>query len=287
MKSSYGDYNKHDADVERSPTSSSDACTFDGVTHDTRTNHMNGTAVSVEAEGLRVYRSKCHVHDIPEIARGMTWNDPFYDAYHHHNCTSSTNVADIIVAFDLDRTLYDRTTYELLKWFILTPVVCLVLTTLLIYFIWGMFNALCSFMIYGAYYFFLSMFYVGMECTRREKKARLERAHIAISTRGIYIDEVDAPGSFNLMSRTRITYDEITTCRVMSEYNQFYRTMSYKIAMNTKYDVGGFPRYIIEVIPNQQEFVNIVDAMMERHTSRVVNASTTVKESRNVSNGVV
>ena len=282
MTSSSGDYNKDEADVELLPTSTSGVSIFDGRPHDARTNHMNGKAVPVEAEELRVYRSKCHVDDIPEIARGMTWYDPFYDAYHHNNCTSGTNVADIIVAFDLDRTLYDRTTYEHLKWFILTPVVCVVPTTLLIYFIGGMLNALCSFMIYAAYYFFLSIIYVGSEYVRREKKARLERTHIAISTRGIYIDEVDAPGSFNLMSRTRITYDEITMCRVMSEYSQFYRTMSYKITINTKYDVGGFPRYIVEVIPNQQEFVNIVDAMMERHTSRVVNASTTVKESINV-----
>jgi hypothetical protein len=39
-------------------------------------------------------------NDLPDIVRNMSWHDPFYE--------SSNNGNDIIMAFDIDRTKYDR-----------------------------------------------------------------------------------------------------------------------------------------------------------------------------------
>ena len=64
------------------------------------------------------FQSKCHIDDIPEEARGWTWSDPFYD-------TNDPRNHDIIAAFDIDRTIYDRWTICLCKWSILFFLVCL------------------------------------------------------------------------------------------------------------------------------------------------------------------
>ena len=113
--------NNYEPDVEFAPTScTTRSGTYVAIgtaddTHDTSSIHYS-TSHPVVAEELTVYRSKCHIDDIPEIARGLTWNDPFYDSI-DQICTST----DIIAAFDIDRTLFDRSTYDIFKWFILIP----------------------------------------------------------------------------------------------------------------------------------------------------------------------
>ena len=258
------------------------------------TKNIKHATVPLITEELILYRSKCDIDDIPDVARGMTWTDPFYDVNDPNNSTTTKNNNDIIAAFDIDRTLYDRSTFAIMKWFFLIPMFCVVPISAIIFIFGGMLNVLYSFSLYLIYGVFLLTIYCTVDCQRHEKKARLKRTHIAISTRGIYIDEVDTPGSNNLMSRTRIKYDEITKCQVISEFNLIFRTMYYKVTVNTKFDfpikndkgdhIGFYPKHIIEGIPNQQKFVDIVEAMMERHAHCVtplpaVVVNTAVEES--------
>jgi hypothetical protein len=231
----------------------------------------------VATAAMGIYRSKCPIDEIPEIARGLTWNDPFYDPIDPSDCTST----DIIAAFDLDRTLYDRSTYEIFKWFILIPIFSLICLPL--YLIWGV--AMALLLVYIIYGIFLSLIYLMEDCQRHEKRLRLKCTHIAIGTRCIYIDEGESPGSFNLMSRTRIPFDEIKQCQVISEYNCINRAMKYKITISTKDDpkverngISAFvPRYTIQGLQKQQKFVDIVNIMMERNgiVSSSVNSEVT------------
>ena len=132
--------------------------------------------------------------------------------------------------------------------------------------IWVLIYGICVLMFYGVEHY-----------RRSEKQLRIQCMHIAIGTRGIYLDEVDTRGSKNLMNRTRIRYDEIKNCQVLSEYNPFHKKMNHKITINTTEDraiisgalgtiVGYVLKYTIEGIKNQQKFVDIVNAMLDRHS---------------------
>ena len=260
-----------EVDVElMSPPQSNGAYIAVGTTDDSHANASNCSTVPVVAEELMLYRSKCHIDDIPEVARGMTWNDPFYESI---DSSSTGTTTEIIAAFDINRTLYDRPTYEIFRWFILIPMFAFagLLPFLLI---WGLVGeAFYSCLIYGVCLLYA---YILVDCHRQVSMVRINRTHIAVSTRGIYIDEVDAPGSHNLMSRTRILYDEIKKCQVISTYDCFNKTMNYKVTINTVDDhevkdekgvgTGRFiPKYTIEGLQKQQKFVDVVIAMKERH----------------------
>lgn len=266
----------YEPDVEFVPPRSSGTATYIavGTTDDT----IDSSTVPIVAEELMLYRSKCHVNDIPEVARGMTWNDPFYDAIDQ---STSTN-PEIIAAFDINRTFYDRSTYEIFKWFILIPMYSISLLPFCL--MWGIASEF--FYTYVIYGIFLSLFYVIVDTQRHEKRLRINCTHIAISTNGVYIDEVESPGSHNIMSRARIAYDEIKKCQVRSEYNCCHRSMNYKVIINTKDDrevnhekgVSIFiPSYIIEGLRKQQKFVDIVNAMMERNVHCVASSAVNVE----------
>ena len=270
--------NMYETDVEFLPVQSTD---------DTHSNNIGCTTeVPVVADELILYRSKCHIDDIPELVRGMTWTDPFYDTNNPSN-SNNTHNNDIIAAFDIDRTLHDRSIFEICKWFFLIPMFCAVPISIIIYIFGGMLNVFLLFYFYLLYCGILLVpICLVLECHRYEKQARLKRTHIAIGTCGIYIDEVDTPGSNNLMIRTRIKYGEITKYQVISEFNLICRTIHYKVTVNTKFDfpikngkgdhIGFYPKHIIEGIPNQQKFVNIVEAMTERHAHCVTPLPVTV-----------
>ena len=244
-----------------------DDTTTSHATTSTNTNtiHYGGTDGPVEAEELMLYRSKCHIDDIPNVARGMTWNDPFYEG----NNDPGECAPDIIAAFDIDRTLFDQPTSEICKNFILIPI--LSLCTLPIFIVFGL--AEVFMWLYFIYCFIVLIMYVLVDSRRSEAKARISRMHIAISPRGIYIDEADAPGSFSIACRTTIKYDEIKKCQVKSEYNYFHHKMLYTLTINTADDrelktesgtsLGFVPKYTFVGIRNQQKFVDIVNAMME------------------------
>ena len=273
--------NNYEPDVEFAPTSCttrSGTYIATGTADDTHhaSSFHYSTSHPVVAEELTVYRSKCHIDDIPEMARGLTWNDPFYDSI-----DQSDTSTDIIAAFDIDRTLFDRSTYDIFKWFILSPTCFLIFYILLRILIDGYYDDRSDngfvVLLYIMYCSGLSTLYFLVDCQRRESRSRLHCTHIAISTRGIYIDQVESPGSYNLMCRTRIKFDEIKKCQVISEYQCINRTMNYKITINTKDDREiktekddgtnsiFIPRFTIQGIRKQQKFVDIVNVMMERN----------------------
>ena len=281
--------NESEPNVEFVPTRSS-THTYVTVASDdttTRNDNNNDTLSLVFAEECISYSSKCRMDDLPEEARGWTWSDPYYDMNDpsHH---------DIIAAFDIDRTLYDQSTFDMFKWYflILLPLVILEIP-LICYAARDPFGAMSNIApiigFFGIVYcVFLFPFYIQMHFQRSEKKLRIQCMHIAIGTRGIYIDEVDSLGSKNFMNRTRITYDEIKKCQVRSEYNYFYRKMMYRTLVISTTD-RYFPIYTFEGIKNQQKFVDIVNAMLDRHsvTHRLAAATTADLESEIIFPGTI
>ena len=249
-------------------------------------NAIHCATAPAQAEELVLYRSKCHIDDIPDVARGLTWLDPFYDVNDHDDNLQS-GASEIIAVFDIDRTLYDRSTFDIFKWVIFIP---MYVAGILLVCVLELGIAQVFFIIFFIYCFVLLIFYVMVDWRRSEAKTRISRMHIAIATRGIYIDEVDAPGSFSLACRKNIKYNEIKKCEVKSAFNYFYRTMHYWITINTTYDreikneqgisVGFTPSHTIAGIRNQQKFVDIVNAMIERHhTTYPTSSSSAVVES--------
>ena len=303
MKSSHcRNNNESEPDVEFVPTRSSThsdvAVTSDDTT--TRNDNNNDTLSLVFAEECNSYRSKCRMDDIPVEARGWTWSDPYYDMNDpsHH---------DIIAAFDIDRTLYDQSTFDMFKWFFLILLLLVILEILLICFAPNPYPFQDMFPDSAINFGILVLFYgtclLTIYCTehnrRSEKKLRIQCMHIAIGTCGIYLDMVDSLGSKNLMNRTRITYDEIKKCQAMSEYNPFHKKLDHKITINTTEDYamntedgriifGYIPKYTIEGIKKQQKFVDIVNAMLDRHSGThplAAAATTTDVESEIVYDG--
>ena len=259
----------HEPDVELSPPQSNGTYIAVGTTDDTYTNAINCSTPPVVAEELMLYRSKCHIDDIPVVARGMTWNDPFYDVNDHTGSTPT----EIIAAFDIDRTLYDRPTFEIFSWFILILMLSFMwLPMLLLPGTLGLF--FITSLIVGIVF---ACIYAAVDCQRCEKRSRMKCMHIAITTHGIYIDAVDVPGSYDLQHRNTIKYDEIVKCQVNSYFNYYDRSMTYQIVINTKDDFiirnelgvvffGPYPKYTIEGLRKQQKFVDIVNAMMKCNT---------------------
>jgi hypothetical protein len=208
-----------------------------------------------------LYRSKCHPDDIPVVARNLTWEDPLYEE------SDSTN--EIIAAFDIDRTLYDRSTLKLFQWFILMPIASFVP----LFIAWQIvFEEAVTFFIILAIYISivtLSLFWWTAS------KYRIERMHLAVGARGIHIDEVDVPDSNNLMCHTLIKFEDIEKCSVESEFNYFIGKIYYRVKVCRKNDdftiVQGekvFHSFTLPIttegIRKQQKFVDVVNAMIER-----------------------
>jgi len=127
------------------------------------------------------------------------WKDPFYD-----------DDSDVIAIFLLDHEILDRKSqlfYHYMSLFAITvtSAVCLLYFALPNY-------MLAFFVLYlGA--ILLIVFPILILEERRERNRR-ERTHIALTKRGIYVDESDAPGSKVLRQRTIYGFNEIRSCSV-------------------------------------------------------------------------
>ena len=248
-------HNKNDDDFEATST-------YTAVN-----NVTNGSTTPVG--GIERYSSSCA--DIPDEARGWTWSDSFYN----------NNNEDIVAAFDIDRTIHDRPAIiELLKWFFWIPAFFILAVTLPVFLIDGWQSAVPFLITLSVIYIFIFLLKILLADIMRSSKQRwISLTHVAVSTRGLYIDLVDSPGSLNLMNRTRIAYDEIIKCKVVSQYNFFYGMMVHRIYIRTKDDwdctgllpdnivdmIFGDPKHVLEGIKNPQKYVDIVNAMMVRH----------------------
>ena len=256
-------HNKNDDDFEATST----YVAVDVTTNDTSTTTTTTPHPVVNNEW---FRSQCP--DIPDEARGWTWDDSFY---------SNTNNEDIVAAFDIDRTIHDRPAIkELLKWFFWIPAFFILAVTLPVFLIDGWQSAVPFLITLSVIYVFIFLLKILLADIMRSSKQRwISLTHVAVGTRGLYIDLVDSPCSLNLMNRTRIAYDEIIKCKVVSQYNFFYGMMVHRIYIRTKDDwdctgllpdnivdmIFGDPKHVLEGIKNPQKYVDIVNAMMVRH----------------------
>jgi hypothetical protein len=183
-----------------------------------------------------LYRTKCDLNTIPLVARNMTWSDSFYE-----NINYDTD--EIVVVFDIDRTVFD---YK-------------VVTVVLYYWLIVLCNIYFGFLFLLVSLFLLVGIISIIEIDRRSNMLRLQRTHIAITHNGMYIDEVDTPGSTNLTRRTFITFSDIQQCLSITEYSWTEGSITHKIVLLMQ--EPRTVRYIVG-LKQQQKFIDIVNAMM-------------------------
>ena len=132
---------------------------------------------------------------------------------------------------------------------------------------------------------------LGLHVQRTYNRLRLHCTHIAIGTRGIYIDEIDTASSICLKRRTKVAFDDIESCQIQNCQScqvqncpEVYRidnipvesrcVITVCLKNKCRYRNGTFigPPIVhtIEGIQNQQRFVDIVNAMMRRRVTRRV-----------------
>ena len=149
------------------------------------------------------YHSTCPSRFIPELARNMSWNDPFY-----------TNDNDVIAVFDLNPA---TSCGRLLSW----PGFCYIFVGgLIVLQILDFYDDYLFYSLFG-YWLFLVIVWIPVgQCLLQLERYRIRRGykHVAIARRGIYIDETSGvpPNNLILVRRTRIKYEEIEECYVTS-----------------------------------------------------------------------
>ena len=162
----------------------------------------NGTDDVTETSTDGVLHTTNHdSNELPEIARNLSWDDPFYESSNDRN--------DIIMAFDFDRQKYDQ--------FLLPRVLGVVGIVLFLTVALQNGEVGDAFFIEFVLASGVIMWSLMSDLDQRSKQFRVKRAHIALTRNGIYFDEVDRPGGHNLMMRKLITYKEIKKCEVKRE----------------------------------------------------------------------
>ena len=207
------------------------------------------TAVVIRS-GMQHY-STCPSRFIPEVARSMSWNDPFY-----------INDNEVIAVFDLNPNMRCG---RLLSW----PGLCFNLIggiiVLPILYTFSIFDPISD----PLFMYWLFSVWLWMPvgyCLLELERSRIRRGykHVAIARRGIYIDETvgKPPNSIILMRRTVIKYEDMKECYITS----FLATYSY-------FDVviickkGLFRNRHIHGNFETQKFVDIVNAMITASSS--------------------
>jgi hypothetical protein len=147
------------------------------------------------------------------------------------------NDSDIIAVFDIDRTIYDQSKAP-------RGILCILSMC---------FHFLCP-----------------IDVSRRSNKLRIKRRHIAIARRGIVFDDVDVPGSRNVIRRTIIKYETIKSCESVVTYSGWNDGVSSQIYLYLKPDNRA--RFIDGVIKVQQ-FIDIVNAMIDRSNDTTIAAA--------------
>jgi hypothetical protein len=213
----------------------------------------------ITGTGLTQRRTcKCFEHtndggalDVPDAARTITWNDPFYE-----------NNPEIVAAFDIDSNKLG----EIYEWRGLCAW-CLLLLLV------GFFIPVTS-TSGSAYWWFLwvpvpgSIFVI---VHAYKEKYKVERRHVAVARRGVYLDETDEPGSSSLAKRTVLKFDSIASCRVHDM--GYCAAAHYSVVIVTR-NTNKPTTTSAKVVPehnshnvtgllNGQAFVDLVSAMME------------------------
>ena len=186
-------------------------------------------------------------NELPEIARNLSWDDPFYESSNDRN--------DIIMAFDFDRQKYDQ--------FLLPRVLGAIGIVLFLTVALQNGEVDPGFFIIILQIAFWAIFWSLMsDLDQRSKQLRVKRAHIDLTRHGIYFDEVYRPGGHNLMMRKLITYKEIRKCEVKRE--EGCNAVNYRVEVQLKARFSS--NVVIEDILRSQLFVDIVNAFAAQYT---------------------
>ena len=203
----------------------------------------NNTTVAVDSPRVvraGTYHSTCPPRFIPEAARNMSWNDPFY-----------VDDNEVIAVFDLNANM---SCGRLLSW------------PGFFYVVFGgylIFGLLSNFEIFDSlitvYWLVVILWIPVGQCLLQMERNRILNGykHVAIARQGIYLDESigEAPDNFIHVRRTMIKYEDIKVCYITS----FLGTYSY-YDVAFKYKKGCFRHRRIHGNFETQKFVDIVNA---------------------------
>jgi hypothetical protein len=196
----------------------------------------------------KVYQSICNPSSIPDVARDVTWYDPFYE-----------NDSNIIAAFDIDQKKIKEYMEKSKLYYVgVIPL--------------GMF----TYFLFGNWFIVivLGIQYLVYINNYRQLHSHYRNTHIAISRDGIYLDECDNTNQ-TLMLRTIIKYENIHNISIESYTfgNHFrYYVVSIK---NSK----GQVTHVLSGFFAVQKFVDIVNAMIELYRLSLDDNTTTTTTS--------
>jgi hypothetical protein len=203
------------------------------------------------------YKSKCHPRDIPDVAKDMSWNTPFYESEH-----------DIIVAFDLD----SRMIHEVVLLSVRGLVLFLVVWTIIGGISLSSSDYDLAYLVIGSVIIIVLWLYgrysVRLERTLVQKNAR----HVACALSGIYMDESDVQYDKGHMRRIIVKYEDIQECYVTSWafYSRYDIVVTSKSGWQNDQRIHGYFE--------TQKFVDVVHAMMERSSDSFVVTNTGADE---------
>jgi hypothetical protein len=186
-----------------------------------------------EVANRKEYHSVCDPDEIPDVARAVSWYDPFYE-----------NDPNVIAAFDIDQSKV-KEYMEMSK----------------LYYIWVIIIGLafCAFFGWLAAVLFGVHFLLSINNTRL-LHSHYRNMHIAISRDGIYVDECDDKNQ-TLMLRTIIKFENIHDISIAS-YSFKNNSRYYEVSIK---NVEGKVTHVLYGFFAVQKFVDIVNAMIESH----------------------
>ncbi len=218
--------------------------------------NINGTGDTLTSTDGLLHSTTHESNDLPEIARNLSWHDTFYE--------SSKDKNDIIMAFDFDRYKYDQCLFPLPRFLAIVGVI------LLVTFLSMSGNGDDDFLPLAVIIFICipAVFIWVLICDSEQRlnQFRVKRAHISLTRNGIYIDKVDSPGGHNLMMREVILYKRIQSCKVKREETCHDEMYSVEVKFPKNEPTEHIAQHVIRDIRQPQLFVDIVNAMVEKHT---------------------
>jgi hypothetical protein len=174
----------------------------------------------------------------------VTWSDPFYE-----------NNKDVIAAFDMDYD-YVRRVFSARRNAFVAGAACCLLLSFVLYktgFFWGFCVLLC-----------LPIPGLLGDAVKSNKSLHLMlRRHVAITRRGIYVDDADRPLSLRLARRQVIALDGIKSCRV-DEVGWFlpsYQVVVKHVSPNERL----LQSFIPEGLVDAQAFADVLMESVRQH----------------------
>jgi hypothetical protein len=184
----------------------------------------------------------------------ISWNDPLYE-----------EDSDVIAVFDIDYKQIDRdqlTFSRIFSFYLLLAIYLLVV---------GKLNSLGIFV----------CFMVGpwVACAVTQESFRQKRVHVAVTHRGIFLDEVAHSENLAIQRRQVVAYGNIERC-YMQEVVGFFFQVRYDVALvlktrlpnTTTTNAAAEQLITIHGLLKIQSFVDLIQAMMARSCEVVPDA---------------